>query len=137
MKKLLTCLAVLVLCACGVGASSSNARSTGTASAAAISSLTVPGGEACIAALKDQVYAGSLTIEEYERRALSECGVDFNAPDPTPKGAPSSETPSPPAPTAAEQAYIECATAVKAEVTAGALPISEYEAAIAARCTNP
>lgn len=130
--------ASLALSACGVGAGAgTTASSRSRVSAATVDSLTsgVDQG-ACIAALKDQVYANTLTIEEYEARALSDCGVDFNAPADSTK-TPAAPEPEPTPATPEELAYIACVTTVKGEVIAGTLDINDYEAALASRCPPP
>lgn len=127
-------VAFLVLAACGgpVGPSAAD----GTLSAAAAASLEAPSDPgSCIAGLKAEVYAGTLSFAGYEARALSDCGIDFSAPLPPPPEEP--PAPLPPEPTAAELAFIACANALKGQVTAGTLPIEQLAAAVEAQCPKP
>ena len=125
---LFTCIAPLGL-ACGLGAPSSS--SSGTSSSGLTGAVDE---QACVADLKDRVYAGTVPIAEYDARLLSECGIDVNAPpaEGQPKEDPGTAGEYPEAPpTPEEQAYIDCVTALKNAVGTGALDIAAYEAAVA------
>jgi hypothetical protein len=135
-SSLIGLFASLALSACGVGAGATT--STSRVSAAAVDSLTSPADQgACIGALKDQVYAKTLTLEEYEARAKSECGVDFSAQ--SSEGGTGTKTPGEPeapqsTPTPQELAFNACATALKDQVAAGTLSVNDFQQALVSQC---
>ena len=132
MRLSLTSAALFTLLTFSCGGGAETSTRAPSAARASLQEASEPG--SCIARLKDEVYAGRTSIEAYEQRALSECGIDFNAPVDSTKGAPSTPEPvAEPSPEAAAAAA--CANAVKAEVLAGTLPPEAYEATLAARCS--
>ena len=110
--------------------------STASAALAGGSAIATPSpgdAESCIRALKQQVTAGTLTLADYEKRALLECGLDVGTTAGGPKGDPAPGPGGEPAP-ATDPAYVACANAVKAEVIAGTIAFADYESTIATRC---
>lgn len=133
----LALFASLAAIGCGVGA-----PSTFGASTAALDSLVSsvdPG--PCLGALKEQVYAKTLTLAEYEARARSECGVDFSEKPAGGTDGAGEKTPGEPKPgadtqSAEELAFNACASAVKDEVLAGTLDVADFAQALATRCPS-
>lgn len=91
----------------------------------------------CLAELKAKLLAEGdyeAASQAFAKLAVSVCGVDFASGGSGDSGGGGAPAPSAPDPS---PSYVACANAVKAEVSAGTLPIEKYEAEIDARCAVP